>query len=263
MNKLKGNSKKLLLVLLCCSALLISGTVYALGNTTIYACYKNTTGVLRKVNSATSCLPGETHLSWNVTGPQGLRGLPGATGMPGATGLPGVGLTGVPGATGIPGPTGVPGATGIPGPTGVPGPAGSGGGLRVIDSLGQEVGSYYQTESVVFYHPDLNKWFSLRSTTSGLQIAGQFTYVYASSDCSGPGRPNINWDKSYADLVVPAISDGDVAYYPIGDPESFNYGSIFYPDSGCISQANTTDLSPFATFQISDLGFVPPFHLEK
>lgn len=47
----------------------------------INGCYAAVTGSLRVIDSGKKCLPTETPISWNQTGPQGL---PGQTGQPGA-----------------------------------------------------------------------------------------------------------------------------------------------------------------------------------
>ncbi len=115
---------------------------------TIQACVTSS-GTPRIVASAQACRRGETYLSWNKEGIQGLpgpRGLDGpegpvgpagpvgATGADGASGPEGpvgpagpVGATGASGASGPAGPIGPAGAQGSPGPQGVPGPQGAAG----------------------------------------------------------------------------------------------------------------------------------------
>jgi hypothetical protein len=56
----------------------------------VYACYSDTTGEMFRVTSTTTCLKGETKISWNVQGPQGAQGSRGKTGAHGAQGPQGV-----------------------------------------------------------------------------------------------------------------------------------------------------------------------------
>lgn len=74
-------------------------------NGIITGCYVADSGRLRIIDATvTTCLPGETQLTWNQAGPPGPMGPQGLQGPPGPQGL-----------QGPPGPTG---------PTGPPGPAG-------------------------------------------------------------------------------------------------------------------------------------------
>lgn len=89
----------------------------------INGCFKTQNGQLRVIDPASaSCLPSETAISWNQTGPTGSRGptgAPGPMGQRGPTGPPGP-----KGATGAAGPAGAKGATGAAGPKGATGPRG-------------------------------------------------------------------------------------------------------------------------------------------
>lgn len=231
MTKLKPNTM-ILLFLCCCSFVLIAGNVYV-QSSTIHACAHKVTGVLRKVSSPSKCLGSETRISWNTVGPVGPRGL-----------------------------QGIPGPQGPAGPQGPIGPAGSGGGLRIIDSLGKEVG-LYQTYLTAVYNPDLNKWLSIRIGTDGFMESGPHIYLYESSDCSGPKRLYSDYGISYLDLAAPTLIEDGVVYYVSGPSESFTYNSFYSADTGCTQETETVDTSPFGTFHISELGFTPPFHLEK
>ena len=79
---------------------------------TIQACYNDTNGNLRLVNSASDCRNHETAISWNIAGAPGVPGPPGPQGPAGPAG-----------PAGAQGPAG---PQGDPGPQGPPGPAGSG-----------------------------------------------------------------------------------------------------------------------------------------
>lgn len=76
-----------LLLCLCAAALIAFVTAHAEPPvTTIQACYNDTNGGLRRVNSAADCKNHETSISWNIAGP---AGPPGPAGAPGPTGPPG------------------------------------------------------------------------------------------------------------------------------------------------------------------------------
>ena len=100
----------------------------AIGNggptNTINGCVKNGNGQLRLLDAGDRCMHGETAISWNIRGPQGLPGAQGAQGPQGKQGLPGAqGGTGAQGATGATGPES--GATGLQGEQGLQGPTGA------------------------------------------------------------------------------------------------------------------------------------------
>ena len=84
-------------------------------NGVIHACYRSN-GNLRLVDKST-CVAGETTISWNQTGAQGPQG---EAGPQGSQGLPGTqGAAGPSGPQGTPGSQGPQGAPGTPGPTGM------------------------------------------------------------------------------------------------------------------------------------------------
>lgn len=56
------------------------------GDTVILACQNQTNGLLRVVTDPNDCRSGETAISWNQVGPQGLPGEPGPKGEPGPAG---------------------------------------------------------------------------------------------------------------------------------------------------------------------------------
>ena len=81
-----------LLLCLCAAALVAFVTAHAEPPvTTIQACYNDTNGGLRRVNSAADCKNHETSISWNITGPAGSQGPAGASGPAGPQGPPGPG----------------------------------------------------------------------------------------------------------------------------------------------------------------------------
>jgi hypothetical protein len=92
----------------------------------INGCYKSSNGQLRVIDSATQqCASGETAISWNQVGRQGIQGPQGASGATGATGA--IGATGATGAAGVAGTPGANGAAGATGAQGAPGAAGADG----------------------------------------------------------------------------------------------------------------------------------------
>jgi len=65
-------------------------------DTVIHGCVRALTGILRIVGPSGQCLPGETPISWNQTGPQGPQGQQGPKGDTGPAGPAGsAGVTAV------------------------------------------------------------------------------------------------------------------------------------------------------------------------
>lgn len=61
------------------------------GSGTIHGCYKNSSGMLKVIDSGTqSCASGETPIAWSQTGPPGATGATGPQGNPGVTGSTGL-----------------------------------------------------------------------------------------------------------------------------------------------------------------------------
>lgn len=106
--------------------MLNSTSAQAQTSNTIYGCYDNKKGDLRRVSSPAACDPKkETALTWNTQGPKGDKGDTGAQGVPGPQGVKGdTGAQGAQGAQGIPGPQGDKGETGAQGAQGSPGDTG-------------------------------------------------------------------------------------------------------------------------------------------
>ncbi len=81
-----------LFLCLCAAALVAFATAHAEPPmNTIQACYNDTNGGLRRVNSAADCKTHETPISWNIAGPAGPQGPAGAQGPVGPQGPPGPG----------------------------------------------------------------------------------------------------------------------------------------------------------------------------
>ena len=82
----------------------------------IHACYKNSQGQTRIVESAADCNPAETPIQWSQTGPAGPSGPAGPTGPAGPPGP--AGPVGPQGPTGPQGPAGTPGSSFLAGSSG-------------------------------------------------------------------------------------------------------------------------------------------------
>ena len=81
-------------------ALLLSGVARA--DSIVYACVNDSSGRVRIVAAATTCLGGEHAVQWSITGPQGPQGPQGAQGPQGPQGPPGSqGPQGPSGATNV------------------------------------------------------------------------------------------------------------------------------------------------------------------
>src|SRR6266404_4280240 len=89
MKRLTNNPVTVICLLLClCAAVLIAlVTAHAEPPVTpIQACYNDTNGGLRRVNSPAGCKNRGTPIRWNTTGPAGPQGPAGAQGPAGPTG---------------------------------------------------------------------------------------------------------------------------------------------------------------------------------
>src|SRR2546428_12472252 len=85
-----------LFLCLCAAALVAFATAHAEPPVnTIQACYNDTNGGLRRVNSAADCRTHETPISWNIAGPAGPQGPAGGQGPGGPQGPAGPGAKGV------------------------------------------------------------------------------------------------------------------------------------------------------------------------
>ena len=148
-----GAGRRLLTIAVVAALAFSAGSVFvAYGDTsgaTYYGCIKANGGTLYNVNTNAelSCKAGDTPVSWNEDGPQGLQGpagpqgeqgVPGPAGADGATGP--IGPQGEPGPAGPAGPQGL---QGIPGPVGATGPQGPSGlaGLEWV-SVTRNYGSF-------------------------------------------------------------------------------------------------------------------------
>jgi hypothetical protein len=193
------------------------------------------------------------------------------------------------GLVGPAGPAGPAGAGGEQGPIGPTGPQGGKGdkGIGVLllkDSKGAVIGPY--DGGVVTLRVE-GRIFSLPVNTAGFlgNFVPDMRGFFESDDCTG--TPLHEWSGNFqTQLITPAtIPGGDgVVYYP-GSPvvssvnsqlmlplqpgmdpcESITEDSFVVPPDGCcIVRPSIPGLvfTPYATFDLDDLGFVPPFSLE-
>jgi hypothetical protein len=149
----------------------------------ISACVDSKSGALR---IATSCIKGESPLSWNQTGIQGPQGIPGPQGPVGATGA--AGPAGPIGATGTAGPIGPIGATGAAGPIGPIGATGAAGPAGPMGAVGPTGPSdvYYVTGGpfvTITSQPD--DLFSMVLPAGKYLVQGILNVFNQSSDASG------------------------------------------------------------------------------
>jgi len=202
----------------------------------------------------------ETARVWAVqgpTGPQGPAGPQGPMGLNGAAGATGPqGAAGFAGPAGPPGPAGLQGAPGAPGSPGPAGPAGSA--LRVVDSLGQEVGLFMHLTNTGFDLAFLGvggRSFGLAIREDGI-LDGGGALFYTSLDCSG--IPHVQGGL----VFVSPIRNGRF-YYPTADLAPVVLGSYdqgfgclpMNPDPYVVAQAASRDLATLA--------LVPPFRLTQ
>jgi hypothetical protein len=121
-------SRRLLIAAIVAALSFSAGSMFvAYGNSageTYYGCIKTNGGTLYNVNTTAelACKNGDTPVSWNQEGPQGLQGPAGAQGEQGVPGD--AGATGPMGPQGDQGPMGPVGPQGEPGPVGPTGPQG-------------------------------------------------------------------------------------------------------------------------------------------
>ncbi len=208
-------------------------------------------------------------------GPQGPAGPPGTQGPQGPEGSQG--SVGPQGSQGPQGPVGPPGADGSagpqgpPGPQGIPGPQGAGG-LRVVDSIGQDVGGfeYSDTQSGWVYIGAFGRTIRVPFDKLGF-VEFPETSIYfwhTSGDCSGTryldvpsgmlvqDNAFVRGGKLYA---AAPISSTPIA---IGSIESFSAGSdITQPGSICQPYPSSeVNYGPAAIVDLSM--YQPPFRVQ-
>jgi hypothetical protein len=257
--------------------------------TQMSACVNRDTGAIRIVSPGQQCKKTESLVVWNVqgpVGPQGPAGLPGPQGPQGVQGLTGAtgntGSTGAAGATGQMGPQGPAGLDGPQGPVGPVGPQGergapgatAAGGLRVVDSVGQDVGAWMLSGVVRFFPSGpVRLWVN----RGGFQDTG-FNYYYESNDCSGTPLAYHSGDDGSGEPFITSLANGnrDKLVWASDPLRVMRYGSLelYYPSSdldpthidGVCQVAGAFNgpywLGPAVTIDLSTLHLVPPFRVQ-
>jgi hypothetical protein len=230
---------------LVCSLVLLLEPQAAAEQNVIYGCV-GPNRVLRIVSERNQC-DGKL-IVWNVAGP------PGPTGPSGPAG-----------------PQGLPGEQGPQGATGAPGS----GALRVLDALGQNVGTFspetfgsavagYSVRGAIRTLNGIPVVLPVQQTGF---IERAITYWYRETDCSGD--PFIDHQVGGLDLLPRrGFVRGAVVYYPADPVEPVLINSVRVFPVGtdvsalvpCESFVSTTFVGRAATSDVS--GLLPPFRVE-
>jgi hypothetical protein len=221
---------------------LLTGTVFlaqdhSARRDVIRGCVGDRSGILRVIDRGERCHRNESPIEWNAKGAPGPRGPMGPAGPAGPAGK------------GTPGPQGPAGPQGPQGPQGPAGPAGggsAGGGLRVVDQAGTEVGILASTQLVAMRAGNdvVFVWLDAMNRTFG---AAEPIYYFTSDNCTGT-------PLMYADLFrVGYVSSGQLMY-PAGPATSQAYGS--WLETGfCTSSGGgaVSTFAPMASMPVSNL----------
>ena len=150
------------------------------------------------------------------------------------------------------------GERGLPGVTSAPG-------LRVVDSLGQDVGGYVYEGGVVFSLPAGQVLLQIRP--AGFPEYGN-SYYFESSDCSGTPYGFDNSNGNFTSYAYVARSKAVWASGPFRTVVTHSY-RLFFPstetnatDGVCQVGTNTAPMAPAVTLDLSTLNLVPPFRVD-
>jgi hypothetical protein len=230
--------------------LLINGaTFFGTGNTTVIrGCVDDKTGMLRVVDRGEKCRRHEHLIDWNREGPMGPRGPRGQMGPGGPRGEAGpAGIPGLEGPPGLQGPVGPQGEPGTPGHgTGSVPPASSG--LRVVDSLGEEVGLFFYPNAVAM-DVSGDVIFTIVDTRTRMLANLAPEFYYTSPGCTGPPMMHVGL------MRFGYVSSG-VLHYPMG-PASMAAYSSYEDEGGCGSFSGATSLATAGQTSVAHL--VAPF----
>ncbi len=219
----------------------------------IRACVNDRSGVLRIVDHDDRCGRNESSLEWNAqgrpgpAGPKGPAGSAGPAGPAGRTGGPGP--AGAPGGVGPAGPAGPGGPTGPAGPPGPPGPTGpptrtSGGGLRIVDLAGVEVGLFVSTQLVAM-PVGSEVVLAVMDAQNRTFYNAEPIYYYTAANCTGT-------PLMYVDLLRFGSVYNGTLYYPQGTAAAQSYGSSL--ESGfCSASSGFATFAPMATAPVAQL----------
>lgn len=162
----------------------------------INGCYQKNVGNLRVIDPSAgdSCRPSEIPISWNQTGPQGLRGPTGPQGPKGATGAQGP--KGATGAQGVQGPRGTTGPQGAQGPRGATGPQGVPGNLALAGRScpsGEVVAGFNATGDLICVQvatgPTCPASSTLTFNITAVVIAALYNWPGGTQTLALPGNP--------------------------------------------------------------------------
>jgi len=227
-------------------------------NGVIRACVDDKSGAMRFIGPFGSCKRGETLVGWNNWGPQGARGPEGGRGPRGASGAAGLrgltGLSGPMGPMGPSGPEGPAGPAGPMGPAGPPGPPAPAGvsALRVLDSLGHEVGAFANPDLVSLQVGDELVLTSLDLANRSFLEQLPTTY-YTQPLCAGT-------PLMYIDLRRYGYVSGGTLYYPTGAGSMQTFAS--YSDgTACWAWSASFPMAPVGKTVVT--GFTAPFSLGR
>lgn len=239
-------SRRLVAVVAVILALILGafavGTVFAqTTSTTINGCVTTKTGALRVLTSPTgTCKSGETAISWNKEGPQGIQGQPGTNGTNGQDGKTILNGSGAPAtslgtvgdyyidnqANAIYGPKNADGWGSV---TSLVGPAGTGGNADTLD--GQDSSAFAPAN-----HKHSTQIKPLSGSIQGL-TAEQFKWKFA-----GP-------------TTLVTVADGQritgSAQAPLALDSSSNLGGLALGYDLCYRSADSSEPQPFSSGTIS------------
>lgn len=187
---------------LSAGAVLILGTAIQAGAQTssgkLRVCV-GPSGAMRMLTAGETCRTSETAVEWNLAGTPGPQGPQGTQGPQGAQGPQGPqGLTGATGAQGAQGPQGVAGPQGEPGPASQ---VAGGGGLRVVNAFGDDLGPLLDSSTVVLTLPSGRKSYA-DLFPANAPAGWTVTQFYQTADCSGEAF--VSW-VSQDELLSPTL----------------------------------------------------------
>ncbi len=143
--------------------------------------------------------------------------------------------------------------------------------LRIVDSLGKEVGLYdFSSGRVIFKLPATGNLVSAYVSPKGFGNSGAFLENaprhYTSPNCTGTfyvqGGGAFSFSE-YAFINTVMVSDG-LIYYATEPPKPVTILSQYTPFfNRCDNTNYSKDLAPYATMPLSDLGLTPPFNIVR
>ncbi len=234
------------------------------GGQQISVCVKNS-GLVYVIGESfkrQDCKKNDSLLSWNIVGPQGLKGNKGDIGPKGDTGEQGsIGLTGSQGVQGEPGPKGDRGEQGS-----------SGQSLHLFDANGQDLGTYLNSDDLSYqtFIPKLGVRVpfttklicapSVVCTIGSIVNAPKVTTYFSDMDCNGnvyAAAPNAG---SVPDNHI-LVTTGNGKYFRVQNRAyEISYSSYMSGGSAmCVqSSGQKTETLPFLQIEEITLPFSLP-----